>query len=162
MLPLYYTFYLKKGKGESIHQAACIYTHLCVLHLNFEINNRFLRNFLRFWRIFQCRNFLRSANSNHITNAPRCDVATMSRPLTLRSCTNAWSQSLRKHGTFVTAYYCGQKLFLRLGRICEKFITFALFYVIHTVHFLHFVGFKNMEILPLVYTYKELLELCGI
>jgi hypothetical protein len=42
--------------------------------------------------------------------------------------------------------------------MCEKFITFALFYVIHTVHFVHFVGFKNMEILPLVYSYKELLE----
>jgi hypothetical protein len=46
--------------------------------------------------------------------------------------------------------------------MCEKIVTFALFYVIHTVHFAYFVGFKNMEILPLVYSYNELLEFCGV
>jgi hypothetical protein len=39
---------------------------------------------------------------------------------------------------------------------------FTLFYVIHTVRFLHFVASRSMEILPLVYSYNELLELCEV
>ena len=97
MLPFYCTFYLKKGKGESIHQAACMCIYLCDPHLNFETDYRVLQNKSRYWRIFQCRYFLRPANSNPMTKEPSCDVAATPGPLSLGSCTNVWSHSLMEH-----------------------------------------------------------------
>jgi hypothetical protein len=103
------------------------YVYLCVPYLNFEIDNRFLQNLLRYWRIFRCRYCLRSANRNQMTKEPSCDVAAMSGSLTLGSCTNVWSQNLRKYGIFVKAHYCGKKLLRRVGEFARNLLLLPYF-----------------------------------